>query len=105
MAILRDTAVTAKVEVKTGWTLVKFLHIYNPNPDDAYFQIYDEDSDDVTVGTTVPELSIWVPANGSYDSDSEWTKILHKGFTIAATTAVDNGTLVSTGLVVNAEYQ
>lgn len=104
--VYRNTAVTAKVEALAFGRNVYGAHVQNPNASDAWVQFYDALSANVTVGTTTPKLSLYVPASGAYDS-------LHTAFpvnfetavTIATTTTVGGGTAPGAGLVVQFLYK
>lgn len=86
------------------------LEVSNPNAEDAFFQLFDLATGDVTVGTTTPRLSLIVPAgDGTKSGAMDKTFIHGTEFNIAityacTTTAIGNGD-PTTGLVVNAWYQ
>ena len=48
--------------------LLEQYHVYNPNTADAFLQFYDLAQGSVTVGTTTPKLSLWVPGGGALDA-------------------------------------
>lgn len=78
------------------------IEVSNPNSADAFIQIFDAVAADVTVGTTTPDLSFFVPANGAMDKDFASAPIqFHKAITYACTTTATGNGDPATGLVVN----
>lgn len=93
--------------VKTTAGRIHALEVSNPNAVDAYLQLFNAAAGDVTVGTTTPTLSLFVPAgDGTLDGamDKEWGDEgldFQTAITYAcATTATGSGD-PATGLVVN----
>lgn len=46
-----------------------FVNAYNSNGAAAFIQIFDATSANVTVGTTTPKMSLFVPAGGAYSQN------------------------------------
>lgn len=85
------------------------IEISNPNTTDAYLQIFDLTTGNVTVGTTTPKLSFLVPAgNGTRDGAMDKSFIIPITFstaiTYACTTTATGSGNPSTALVVNFIY-
>lgn len=97
-----------KQVVKAAPGKVWWYNIFNPGVALAYLHFYDAASADVTVGTTVPTLSIALPsiATASVGVDSPQVVGLQfsTAITIAATTTPGGGTAPGTALVVNIGY-
>ena len=99
---------TAQV-IKASAGRLYFLEISNPNDADAFIQLFDVAAGSVSVGTTTPKLSLFVPA-GDGTKDGAMDKVfaipVHFGTAITyacTTTATGNGD-PATGLIVNAGY-
>jgi hypothetical protein len=75
----------------------------NPNSTAAYVQLFDLVSNSVTLGTTAPKLSYWVPAGGSYDlvATGEAKISFATAISIAATTTATGSTTPSVGVLTN----
>lgn len=99
---LRDANVdnTAQ-ECKTSDGYLFGYHVQNPNSSDAWLQLYDAESGDVTVGTTTPKLSLVVPASGAIEAFLPDRVRFGTAITYAATTTATGGTDPTTGLVAN----
>lgn len=95
---------TAQVCKTTGGRLYGY-HIQNPNASDAWLQLYDVVAGSVTVGTTVPKLSLVVPANGAIEHIGAVPIEIETAITYAATTTAAGGTDPTTGLVGNFFYR
>jgi hypothetical protein len=83
------------------------LEVSNPNSADAYIQLFDVASGSVTVGSTTPTLSLFVPAgDGTKDGamDKYWTHGIkfNTAITFACTTTATGSGDPTTGLIVNA---
>ena len=69
MKDFRDTNVLATVvgvaECGVGGLAIRGFNIINPNNTDVYVKFFDNFDGDVTLGTTTPNLTLLVPANGS----------------------------------------
>lgn len=86
------------------------LEVSNPNSTDAFIQIFDLATGSVTVGTTTPKLSFFVPAgNGTDDGAMDKSFVVPIDFgtaiTYACTTTATGGTDPTTGLVVNVIFK
>ena len=79
-----------------------YLHVINTNVNAAYLQLFNAVAGDVTVGTTTPKMSLFIPANGAHDAYWGDSPIdFDTALTYAcSTTATGNGD-PSTGLVIN----
>ena len=83
------------------------VHLYNPNGAGVYVQIFNVVATSVTLGTTDPSISFYIPATGGYDI---WPiiPILHAdaGISIAATATVDgSGSPGAAAIVANVFYK
>lgn len=92
--------------VKSSAGAIYAIEVSNPNAADAYLQLFNLASGNVTVGTTAPTLSFFVPA-GDGVNDGAMDKIfsvpIKFGTAInyaCTTTATGNGD-PTTGLIVN----
>jgi hypothetical protein len=83
------------------------LSVYNPNGSVAYVQSFDvATAGAVTLGTTVPNESWPVPANGWYDVPINDIGLLRaNGIQLAATTTATGSTALGTGLTVHVFYK
>ena len=79
--------------------------LVNKGTADAYVQVFDAAS--ATLGTTVPKLSFWVPAGGSWEEKfhGESKVTLATGLTVAATTTATGNTAPGTGILANIVYK
>lgn len=93
-----------KQTVQTGRTLVYGWNIHNPNGAVMYVQMFNKAAGDVTVGTTVNDYSVLVPANGNAYADRNTPINFDTGFVVACTTTEDGSTDPTTGLVVHIDY-
>lgn len=93
--------------VKTNSGHIFAISLKNLDATDAYIQMFDLATTSVTLGTTAPKLSFWVPASGAYDlSLTNDSKIDFKvAITIASSTAATGSTAPTTGIVTNIIYQ
>lgn len=100
---------STKQEVSDTSCHVYGYHAVNTNAtltNYAFIQMFDKDSDDVTVGTTTPDLSIFVPAGpGGVDMVFPYGIQWHKGLTIAATTTATGSSAPATAIVCNIIYE
>ena len=91
--IYKNIDVDAKDEVKSSAGQVYWIHAMNTTAAPVFLKFYDLAAANVTVGTTVPDLTFLVPANA--DSDGA-------GFTLAIPNGIAFGTgitIAGTGLV------
>jgi hypothetical protein len=106
LTLYRGAAITAKTAVKASAGQVYGYHIYNPNSVDIYLQFYNVASASVTVGTTTPDKTLWIPAGGALDTGAGLTFPWNfsTAITIAPTTTITGSTTPSTGLLINIDY-
>jgi hypothetical protein len=79
------------------------LDVINPNPTPCYVQLFNAATASVTVGTTVPNYVIYVPASGSVTK--EWPGLFFAtAITYAATTTATGSGDPTTGLTFSASY-
>lgn len=105
---LRKTDLTKiKTTVKTGAANLMGWNIINPNATAVYVKFYDKLIADVTVGTTVPILTLMVPANGSvYQQPDCIQASASLGLVVLATSllADTDTTDVTTPIQINVKY-
>ena len=77
------------------------MEVSNPSRADAFIQLFDALTGDVTVGTTTPTLSFFVPRSGAMDKDFGVGIEFSIGIAYACTTTATGNTDPSTGLVIN----
>lgn len=93
--------------VKTVAGRIHAIEVSNPNAADAFLQLFDLATGDVTVGTTTPILSLIVPAgDATLDGamDKNWGEEgldFQTAITYACTTTATGNGDPSTGLIVN----
>jgi len=95
---------TAQV-IKAGAGSLYALEVSNSNSADAWIQLYDVAAGSVTVGTTVPDQSYFVPAQGAMDKSFSVPVAFGTAITYACTTTATGSGAPTTGLVVNAIYK
>lgn len=101
----RQTALSnTAVAVKASSGRVYGYHIYNPNTSDSYVQLYDVAQGGVSVGTTTPTRTLWIPSGGAIDSQFAIPLSYGTAITIAATTTITGGSAPSSGLLVEIDY-
>lgn len=96
-----------KTEVKSTPGNILGWNIINPNANAVYVKFYNSSLADVTVGTTIPVLTLMVPANGSvYQEANCVQQIFSTSIVIAATNLISDAdtTNVSTPLMINIKY-
>lgn len=91
-------------QVKGSAGSLYFLEVSNPNPTGAFIQLYDE-AGAITVGTTTPKLSLFVPGNGAMDKTFTVPVAFANSIKYACTTTATGAGDPTTGLVVNAGYK
>lgn len=91
--------------VKAGAGTLYNLEVSNPNGADAWIQLFDVAAGSVTVGTTVPNQSFFVPAGGAMDKVFPVGIAFATAITYACTTTATGSGNPATGLVVNAVYK
>jgi hypothetical protein len=102
-ALLTNTPVAVKASAGN----VYGLDFVNPGSSAAYVQIFDVAAASVTLGTTVPKLSKWIPAFGGWEEKfAGETKIsFGTAITVAATTTPTGNTAPATGIIANIVYK
>lgn len=103
-AAAQSNTVTA---VKSSAGNVYGFSLKNTTAADAYIQMFDLATGSVTLGTTTPKLSFWIPASGSYDYafNGESKLTFATAISIAVTTTATGSTAPATGLVANIFYK
>ena len=89
---------------KTTPGRVHSLQVYNGSDANAFIQFFDTAVADVTVGTTTPIQSYFVPVGGAYTSEYPFAWKFKTAITYACTTTATGNTDPSTGLTVNLLY-
>lgn len=104
--IYKNAALKAtKAQVKGSGANLYGYHIYNLDSSVTYLQFFNVLAAGVTVGTTVPDFVLVVPANGWLDLAGFLPPIsFATALTVAATTTYSGLTAQSNGLVVNLLY-
>jgi hypothetical protein len=94
----RQTALSnTAVAVKASQGRIYGYHYQNPGSADAYIQFYDIAQGSVTVGTTTPKRTLWIPAFGAVDTAGITpTLMFDTAITIAATSTATGGTAPGT---------
>ncbi len=102
-ALLTNTAIA----IKTSAGLLFSVNLYNSGASAAYVQFFDLATGSVVLGTTVPKLSMWVPAGGAWEQEfTDQTKIAFgTAITVAATTTANGLTAPGTGIIANILYK
>lgn len=95
-ALLTNT----KIAVKASAGNIYGVMFLNKGGADAYVQIFNALSAGVTLGTTPPLLSVWVPPGGAWEEKftGEAKLSLGTGITVAATTTSTGSTAPATGI-------
>ena len=102
-----NTAQASKADPGTLY----YLHVVNSNTADAYLQLFDAATGDVTVGTTTPVLTLLIPGgdgtnSGALDRAFNEAPInFETAITYACTTTPTGSGDPTTGLTVNATYR
>jgi hypothetical protein len=101
---LANGLTTTVTTVKSSAGELGLYHCLNPNTVSAYVQIFDT-SGAVTLGTTVPVLSLGIPASssGPGGGNLEWTMGIHfaNAIKVAVTTTATGSAAPSTALDCN----
>lgn len=100
------TALTAKATIKATAGSMWHLYAYNPNTSDVYLQFFNTLLASVTLGTTAPIRSYWVPAGGSINVSLAYYQRYATGITVGPWSVADNsaGVAPTLGLLVDVEY-
>lgn len=110
LAPFRDASVTNIAEVlSAGPAHLHFVEVVNPNTSDVYLQLYDT-AGAVVVGTTVPALTLLVPAgdgsnNGAREFSVAYGIQFILGIKYAVTTTQSGGAAPSSNCSVVAGYR
>ena len=98
-----DSSVVATVEnlKSNGGVYLYFIEVSNPNGSNAFLQLFNVAAANVTIGTTVPNQSYLVPANGGMDIAFSDPLEFDTALSYAATTTATGSTAPGTGLVLN----
>lgn len=83
-------ALTAKAAVKTAAGSVTYVNIYNPGTSGCFLQWFNTALASVTVGTTAPVESYWIPAGGGYTEPFDTYDRFTTAITIAPWSVADN---------------
>lgn len=93
--VIQGQAAGTKISIEvTGPTVLKALHLLNTTAAVAYFQIFFRTSGDVTVGTTVPHLSLGLAASAqlTLPIPERGIRMGGNGLTVAGTTTREGST-------------
>lgn len=97
--------VNVKQEVKAGPASLFGWHIHNVAAAITYIQVFNKLAANVTVGTTVPDFVLGIPASSVISMRDSLPIDLTVGFTIAAATTVGGAVAPGTGAVVALFYK
>lgn len=87
--------------VKASTCEVYSVNVYNPNAAGVFVQMFDAAAGNVTLGTTTPTHSFFVPAQASIDMNMLHPRVFSVALVIAATTTATGSGAPTTGVVVN----
>ena len=97
-----DSAVTTTVRHITGAGNLYYLEVQNPNAADAWLQLFDANAP--VLGTSLPKLSLYIPAQGATDKFWERGIEFKVAMRYAATTTATGSTAPTSNLVLNGGY-
>lgn len=101
----RDAALSnSAVSVKASAGKLKRYYIFNPDSATCMLQIYNVASGSVVVGTTVPIMTLPIPAGGGANDSSIEGWNFDTAISLAATTTAGGSTACGANLVVNLCY-
>ena len=102
-ALLTATAVAVKASAGS----IEGFDFVNLGSSAAWVQIFDALVGGVTLGTTIPKLSKWVPAGGSWEEKfgGDAKIAFATGITVAATTTPTGSAAPATGINANINYK
>ena len=101
-ALITNSAIAAV----TGAHSLKNWDFYNSGSTACFVQVFDLASASVTLGTTVPKWSVWVPATGAWDhSFPDEGVAFANAITFAATTTTNGSTQCNAGIAANISYK
>lgn len=87
--------------VKAAAGSVTSYTFQNPNATAVYVQFFDLATGSVTLGTTTPKISIWVPANGAWDSEQATPITFTTAITVAVTTTATGSTAPTSPIIIS----
>lgn len=102
-SVFRNAAVTTAVTIQGKLTTLRGFYILNTNASVCSVDLFNAVSGSVTLGTTVPQMSLVIPASQSIEL-SDMVVSFPSALSVAAVTAAGGGTTCTTGLVVNIWY-
>ena len=102
----KSNLTNTKTEVNASATAIYGIHVFNPDAAAMYLQLFNALAANVTVGTTVPDLSFGIPGGGGsltliFPLPIDFATAL----TIASTTSATGSTGPGTATVVNILYK
>lgn len=98
-----DSSVVATLETMSpSPTTLYYIEARNTNNADVWVQLFEDAA--VTLGTTAPKLSLFVPAQGAIDKYWQQGVKFKNLVSYAATTTSTGNTAPSTGITLNAGY-
>lgn len=101
----RNVALLAAPQaIKTSAGRVLNYHIANPNTSWVYLHLYNAAVAGTTVGTTVPLISLGIPANSVLDGAWMVSYNFSTAITVAVTTTATGNTAPATGVLTNLGY-
>jgi hypothetical protein len=94
------------VQAATGARAWLYLTTHNKSASDAYIQVFDALAGSVTLGVTVPKMSIWVPPSGASDNINPRVPInFATGIVLAATTTETGAVAPYAGVAATLVYR
>lgn len=93
-------AITAKTSVRgTAGVMTGVVSLYNPNAVDIWLQVFDvATTGGVTLGSTAPKFSIWLPPLSAYDNAFPRSVTFAAGIIVAPTTTPTGAVAATTGV-------
>lgn len=93
-------AVTGKTLIRNSAGVLGGVYsVYNPNGVDLWLQVFDAASTAaVTLGSTAPKLTLWLPASSAYDASYARPVAFASGIVVAPTTSYKGSTAPSLGV-------
>lgn len=89
-------ASTTPLTVKTTAARLYSYFIQNPSVEAVWVHFYNAVVGSVTVGTTVPLWSVWIPAGGAVDMEADTPKSFGTALSVAVTTTLSGTTAPTT---------
>jgi uncharacterized membrane protein YqgA involved in biofilm formation len=104
--VFTNSALTSTTAVQSTTTDLYGWYIYNPNASACSLDFFNATTSNVTLGTTVPKLSLVIPATSGANLIFP-NSIAHfqTALSVAAVTAAGGSSTCSTGMTVNLFYQ